>query len=72
MPSNQNPEIIAMRDKLMQFIAPNTAVPIQKAMETNVCAKCGKDASSFTDELSEREYKISQLCQTCQDDAFGA
>ena len=44
----------------------------------NQCVKCGgsvvlsKDGGlDFRDELSEREYGISGLCQTCQDGIFG-
>jgi hypothetical protein len=36
----------------------------------NQCVSCGKPADNFRDELSQREYNISQLCQTCQDDIF--
>jgi hypothetical protein len=32
---------------------------------------CGKPANEFKDEVSEHEYRISGLCQTCQDDIFG-
>ena len=42
------------------------------------CVKCGasvvltKDGGlDFRDELSEKEYTISGLCQTCQDGIFG-
>jgi hypothetical protein len=34
------------------------------------CVSCGKPADKFRDEVSRREYKISCLCQTCQDDVF--
>ncbi len=43
-------------------------------METIIadkCMSCTGDATKFTDELSKREYKISGLCQKCQDSAFG-
>ena len=33
---------------------------------------CGGAADSFTDEVSEREYRISGLCQKCQDSMFSA
>jgi len=33
---------------------------------------CGGPAIIFTDALSQREYGISGLCQSCQDDFFGA
>lgn len=37
----------------------------------NICAWCGKPAPEFRDALSAREFRISGLCQTCQDEAFG-
>lgn len=38
-----------------------------------VCAVCRGPVSldSFRDELSKREFRISGLCQVCQDDVFG-
>lgn len=36
----------------------------------NQCVSCGKPADNFKNESSRREYNISQLCQTCQDDIF--
>lgn len=39
-----------------------------------VCMTCGSEnvgADSFRDELSRREFSISQMCQVCQDSAFG-
>ena len=46
----------------------------------NECPFCGKPPTNtkfgkaflFTDELSAKEYKISGLCQACQDKTFGA
>ena len=32
---------------------------------------CGGEAKEFRDELSRREYRISGLCQKCQDAFFG-
>ena len=43
----------------------------QEAVEEGVCVTCGEEASKFRDEVSEREYQISGMCQSCQDDAFG-
>ncbi len=34
------------------------------------CSCCWCRADSFRDELSEREYHISGLCQKCQDKIF--
>jgi|TARA_R100000049_G_scaffold4748_2_gene11435 hypothetical protein len=35
------------------------------------CVSCKEDATEFTDALSEKEYGISGLCQSCQDQVFG-
>ena len=37
------------------------------------CPFCQKqiDPSKFRDELTFKEYQISGLCQTCQDEMFG-
>ena len=41
-------------------------------VETGKCPFCKItiDHSSFTSELSKREFKISGLCQACQDKTF--
>ncbi len=36
----------------------------------NQCVCCGKAATEFRDEISKREYRISSLCQKCQDEVF--
>jgi len=44
-----------------------------EAVEHSFCPFCKKPIvkDEFKDELSEKEYKISGLCQKCQDDMFG-
>lgn len=37
----------------------------------NVCVTCGGPVEGFRDELSQREYGISGMCQNCQDSVFG-
>jgi hypothetical protein len=37
----------------------------------NQCVSCGKIANEFRDERSRKEYNISCMCQTCQDEVFG-
>lgn len=37
---------------------------------TNECMACGNEASKFRDNLSQKEYTISGLCQVCQDGMF--
>ena len=41
------------------------------AIKADVCAFCGKEATYFKDALSRKEYRISGLCQVCQDKTFG-
>jgi hypothetical protein len=42
-------------------------------IEAGVCPICGNNplVTGFRDELSKREFEISGLCQTCQDETFG-
>ena len=38
------------------------------------CVSCdseGNNAASFRDDISRKEYAISGMCQSCQDDVFG-
>tara|TARA_B110000211_G_C13962740_1_gene501325 strand:- start:451 stop:849 length:399 start_codon:yes stop_codon:yes gene_type:complete len=35
--------------------------------KAGTCVGCLQSASEFEDEMSEREYKITPLCQKCQD-----
>lgn len=35
------------------------------------CVTCSGEASSFRDSLSQKEYTISGMCQSCQDSVFG-
>lgn len=44
-----------------------------KAIAQTKCPFCGKKIdikTEFCDEISRREYKISGLCQHCQDETF--
>jgi len=43
-----------------------------EAVEHGFCPLCKKPVSiaDFRDELSIREYKISGICQSCQDEMF--
>jgi hypothetical protein len=47
----------------------------ERDIRANVCIPkpigCGGPAVEFRDELSRREYRISGLCQRCQDSVFG-
>jgi len=43
-------------------------------VEDGVCPMCGDsvDIREFSDALSYKEFKISGLCQKCQNETFGA
>lgn len=42
-----------------------------ESMLNKICVTCGHKVGPFKDELSEREYEISGICQECQDEIFG-
>jgi hypothetical protein len=60
-PSDKNPK---MAEYLEWLYGRTTAIA------GDTCAACQGPATAFSDELSRAEYKISGLCQTCQDIAF--
>lgn len=35
------------------------------------CPTCGNPVGKFRDERSKREFRISGMCQECQDSVFG-
>jgi len=41
------------------------------AQKQGVCVTCGKKVEGFKDQLSQKEYGISGVCQDCQDSVFG-
>lgn len=53
-------------DRPADFLYPQRRV----ARATQTCVWCKGDATEFRDELSRREYAISHMCQTCQDEVF--
>ena len=40
---------------------------ISERISNNRCPLCNKEITGFRDSLSEKEFKISGLCQECQD-----
>lgn len=61
-PSQKHP---AMEEFLEELFGRTTAI------HRNICALCLEPAVSFRDILSQKEYSISGMCQSCQDDCFG-
>lgn len=41
-----------------------------KAIDANLCTFCEKPNLNWRDQLSRKEYKLSGMCQTCQDQYF--
>ena len=41
------------------------------AITQGFCLTCGQPAVEFRDDLSEREFQISGMCQDCQDNFYG-
>jgi len=67
-PSEKSP---GMEKFLEDFFGRTTAITNDRCIPPP--GGCGKDAppESFRSELTAREYTISGLCQTCQDEVFG-
>ena len=61
--SNKTPEIKSVIESLF----PGT----MQAIENKQCPMCREPIGGFRNEISEREYTISGLCQSCQDEMFG-
>ena len=66
----KHPNIVALIDELASDINPNT-LGLESSKSHAVCVfGCG-EATTFRDALSEKEYRISGMCQQCQDKTFG-
>ena len=63
--TDKDPELMALINSLIpKFITREDAIA------GGLCALChtdGIEISSFTDDLSVKEYQISGMCQVCQD-----
>ena len=58
-------------DSLIDKMGENVfAMSRTKAHKLLLCVTCGKSADNFKDPISVKEYKISGMCQTCQDQIF--
>ena len=56
--------------EINDFLAAMSGRDRVKSIETNTCSWCGQPANEFFDELSKKEYRISGMCQKCQDNIF--
>lgn len=66
-----------MRSKEMQTVVDKLAKSLfgrsnSEAQAEQVCVMCGASVvNGFRDSRSEKEYRISGMCQKCQDDFYG-
>ncbi len=42
-----------------------------EAIKEHKCMTCGGKVGGFKNALSQKEFLISGMCQSCQDDVFG-
>ena len=56
-----------MNEDIIEKIFPGTLEKIKK----EICPTCSEPVEEFRDDLSRQEFKISGMCQKCQDAVFG-
>lgn len=57
--------------EINELLTQTTGISRQDAATQKICTFCKGDASEFRNDISRREYRISGLCQKCQDSVFG-
>lgn len=57
-------------ENILEKLSRNFEVPRSLAFSQGSCVMCSGEAKEFRDSASKREYKISGMCQSCQDDFF--
>lgn len=60
------------RSKEMETFLEQTFPEFRRRVRLGKCPFCGMPIrhNEFRDELSRKEFKISGLCQSCQDETF--
>jgi hypothetical protein len=61
------PELKKYKDELALQLFGKT---LADAHNEHICIRCKNPQGEFRDEQSQKEYNISGLCQTCQDEIF--
>ena len=60
--------------KIDEFITNALGIQRKKSIQKEICSLCHKKINpeiDFRDNLSLKEYRISGMCQECQDKIFG-
>ncbi len=60
-------KVINMNEKIMRKYGLDNEMD---KVHQGKCPLCNKNIGTFKDKLSEKEFKISGMCQACQDDFF--
>ena len=64
------PKAASLEGLLEDISRSSLATPRSVAFEKQLCVTCGKDASTFKDDICRKEYSLSGMCQVCQDGFF--
>jgi len=57
-------------DLMELFSASNYSANYMHAKATKTCIRCQKSAGTFRNAAARAEYRVSALCQQCQDECF--
>lgn len=64
---SRSPELQKFVDGLLES---NGKPSMEQSRKAKVCSWCQKPIDGFRDALSYKEYRISGMCQVCQDAVF--
>ena len=64
----KSPEMSAVLDHVSERLFGTAR---SDAMAALVCVTCHQPVGAFRNPVSEKEYRISGMCQACQDGVFG-
>ena len=57
-------------EDILETVSAVIGQPRSQAFPNNTCVVCKGEAKDFKNEISSKEYRISGMCQTCQDKIF--
>jgi len=63
----RSPELQAFMD---EFTKKTFGKSLTECEEKGICTTCHEFVGGFSNDLGEREYRISGMCQKCQDKTF--
>ena len=72
LPEIPGVQVYTMDSFLDMLTRPVTGMSNRETIKKKICPTCAKPVGEFRDELSVKEYRISGMCQECQDSVFGS